>query len=36
MMIYRPAGLIPAARRQRELDAEPEGDELEGKGAERV
>jgi branched-chain amino acid transport system permease protein len=25
MMIYRPAGLIPAARRQRELGAEPEG-----------
>jgi len=23
MMIYRPAGLIPAARRRRELGAEP-------------
>ena len=35
MMIYRPAGLIPAARRKRELDAEPDADELEGKGADR-
>jgi branched-chain amino acid transport system permease protein len=35
MMIYKPAGLIPAARRQRELDAEPEDDAVEGKGAER-
>jgi branched-chain amino acid transport system permease protein len=35
MMIYRPAGLIPAARRQRELDTEPEDESLEGKGADR-
>jgi branched-chain amino acid transport system permease protein len=35
MMIYKPAGLIPAARRQRELDAEPDADEVEGKGADR-
>lgn len=36
MMIYRPAGLIPAARRQRELDTEDEdGEEGEEKGEAR-
>jgi branched-chain amino acid transport system permease protein len=35
MMIYRPAGLIPAARRKRELDAEPEDEAVEEKGADR-
>lgn len=35
MMIYKPAGLIPAARRQRELDTEPDDEEAEGKGAAR-
>jgi branched-chain amino acid transport system permease protein len=32
MMIYRPAGLIPAARRRRELGGEPGGLEEEGAG----
>ena len=35
MMIYRPTGLLPAARRKRELGHKPEEEELE-KGAERV
>jgi branched-chain amino acid transport system permease protein len=35
MMIYRPAGLLPAARRKRELGGAPEGKDLEGKGAQR-
>lgn len=35
MMIFRPAGLIPAARRKRELDAEGGGEGIEGEGAER-
>jgi len=41
MMIYRPAGIIPAARRKRELKASPEGpendasDQAEPKGADR-
>ena len=36
MMIYRPAGILPAARRQRELnEGEGEGEEEEAKGAER-
>jgi hypothetical protein len=34
-MIYRPTGLLPAARRKRELGHKPEEEELE-KGAERV
>ena len=33
MMIYRPAGLLPAARRKRELGGAPEGKDLEEKGA---
>jgi branched-chain amino acid transport system permease protein len=33
MMIYRPAGLLPAARRKRELGGTPEGKDLEEKGA---
>ncbi len=33
MMIYRPAGLLPAARRKRELKGTPEGKDLEEKGA---
>ncbi len=31
MMIYRPAGLLPAARRKRELGGGPEGKDLDGK-----
>jgi branched-chain amino acid transport system permease protein len=33
MMIYRPAGLLPAARRKRELGGDPEGGDAEEKGA---
>ena len=33
MMIYRPAGLLPAARRKRELGGSPEDKDLEEKGA---
>ena len=33
MMIYRPAGLLPAARRKRELGGNPEDKDLEEKGA---
>ena len=33
MMIYRPAGLLPAARRKRELGGTPEGKDLDEKGA---
>jgi branched-chain amino acid transport system permease protein len=33
MMIYRPAGLLPAARRKRELGGPPDGKDLEEKGA---
>jgi len=36
MMIYRPTGLLPAARRKRELDHAPEDGDLAEKGAERV
>ena len=36
MMIYRPTGLLPAARRKRELDDSPRTSELAEKGAERV
>jgi branched-chain amino acid transport system permease protein len=32
MMIYRPAGLLPAARRKRELGGDPEGGDPEEKG----
>ena len=32
MMIYRPAGLLPAARRKRELGGAPEGKDLDEKG----
>jgi len=35
MMIYRPAGLIPEVRRKRDLSAEPDGEDLAEKGAER-
>jgi branched-chain amino acid transport system permease protein len=33
MMIYRPAGLLPAARRKRELGGTPAGKDLDEKGA---
>jgi branched-chain amino acid transport system permease protein len=36
MMIYRPAGLLPAARRKRELNESSGDAEPEAKGAERV
>jgi branched-chain amino acid transport system permease protein len=36
MMIYRPTGLLPAARRKRELDHAPEDGDLAEKGTERV
>jgi branched-chain amino acid transport system permease protein len=35
MMIFRPAGLIPAVRRKRELGIEGGGEGIEGEGAER-
>ncbi|HPS67512.1 MAG TPA: hypothetical protein PLA48_06650, partial [Holophaga sp.] len=35
MMIYRPSGILPAARRQRELKGAGEGEGDEAKGAER-
>jgi branched-chain amino acid transport system permease protein len=36
MMIYRPTGLLPAARRKRELGDKSEEEEMDEKGAERV
>jgi branched-chain amino acid transport system permease protein len=33
MMIYRPTGLLPAARRKRELGSKPDEEGLEEKGA---
>jgi branched-chain amino acid transport system permease protein len=36
MMIYRPAGLLPATRRKRELNEDPGDGAAEAKGAERV